>query len=232
MIETLIDDKSLQSYGIYTTKMPTLPSSQRDVLYTPVPGRKHGSLTQKLGWKDATISVPLTYFDFTNLQTKKRQFNGIIQNATKLAFSNDPNYYYLVKNANVSEVTVDDSEAIATFSLEATIDPFQYLRTTVQSFSSTTSVTNPGDQASEPLITIYGSGHVELIINGVRFGIDDVDGSVTVDSRLQTVYKGSTNMDVKMTGDFPSIPVGQSSIQFGTTNIAKIDIDERWCWTL
>lgn len=231
MIDTLIDGKSLAAKGVYTAKMPTLPSAQRDVTYTAVPGRLHGSLTRKQGWKDVTITIPLTYYDLENLQQKKREVSGMIQAAQQIAFSNDSDYYLMVKNADLSDVSVDDMNAIATFNLVAIIDPFQYLKAPVSTHTAAFDTINPSDKSAEPLITIYGSGHCEIVVNTHVVGIDDVDGSVTIDARLQTVYKGSTNLDTKMTGDFPSLVSGKNTIQFagGTT---KVDINERWCWTL
>lgn len=232
MIDTLIDGQSLAAIDVYTSKHPAIPSATRDVTYTSVPGRLHGSLTRKLGWKDATLTVPLTYYDLKNIQTKKRQLVGIVQNATKLAFSDDPGCYFLIKNADMSELTLDDdTETVATASISATIDPYQYQETTAAAYTKDAVMNNLGNQPAEPLITIYGSGHCELVVGDTRFGVDDVDGSVVVDSRLQVVHDGDTNMDSKMSGDFPTIAVGQSTIQFGE-GVTKIEIDPRWCWTL
>ncbi|KRK38978.1 hypothetical protein [Loigolactobacillus bifermentans] len=231
MIDTLIDGQSLTALEVYTVKMPNLPSAQRDVSYTAVPGRVHGSLSRKLGWKDVTITIPMTYYDLNNLQVKKRQVGALIQAAQRIAFSNDPDFYLLVKNADVSDVTPDSTEAVATFNITAVVDPFQYQNTPVVTISAATTLVNPGGQTAEPLITLYGSDHCELVINGDVVGVDAVDGSVTIDSRLQTCYKGATNLDNKMTGAFPTLVPGKNTIQFaaGTT---KIEIDERWCWTL
>lgn len=231
MIETILDGKSLELIDVHTVKMPNLPSSERDVESTDVPGRVHGSLTRKLGWKDAVFPISLTFYDLTNLQAKKRKLTSLVINSTKLAFSNDPQFYYLIKNGSLGEVTVDDLDAVATVEMSATIDPFQYQVTKSETHSATFDIVNPSSMESSPLITIHGKGHVELAINAVTFGINDVVDSVTIDSRLFTCYSSKTNFDTKMTGVYPILKSGNNTIQFGT-GVTSVDIDPRWCWLL
>lgn len=231
MIETILDGKSLELIDVHTVKMPNLPSSERDVESTDVPGRVHGSLTRKLGWKDAVFPISLTFYDLTNLQAKKRKLTSLVINSTKLAFSNDPQFYYLIKNGSLGEVTVDDLDAVATVEMSATIDPFQYQVTKSETHSATFDIVNPSSMESSPLITIHGKGHVELAINAVTFGINDVVDSVTIDSRLFTCYSSKTNFDTKMTGAYPTLKSGNNTIQFGT-GVTSVDIDPRWCWLL
>lgn len=231
MVQILIDGKSLEKIGVYAPKMPNLPSAQREIESTDVPGRLHGSLTRKMGWKDATISVPLTYFDFNNLQKTKRELTPLVQNGSKLSFSNDPEFYLLLKTANLSEVVPGEVEVVADLSIEATIDPFQYQVTKSETHSATFDIVNPSSMESSPLITIHGKGHVELAINAVTFGINDVVDSVTIDSRLFTCYSSKTNFDTKMTGVYPILKSGNNTIQFGT-GVTSVDIDPRWCWLL
>lgn len=231
MVQTLIDGKSLEDVKVYTSKMPNLPSAQRDVVTTDVQGRVHGALTRKYGWKDATISIPLTYYDFNNLQQIKRELTPIIQNGKQLSFSNDNQYYLLLKQADLSEVSPGEIEVVGELTIEATVDPFQYLITKTETHTETFDLDNPSSMEASPLITIHGSGHVELVINSETIGINNVVDQVTIDSRLFTCYSSTTNFDNKMTGDYPTLKSGQNTIQFGT-GVTSVEIDPRWCWLL
>lgn len=231
MVETLINGKSLEDYEIYTVKMPTLPSTQRDVAYTSVPGRLHGSLTKKLGWKDPTLTIPLTYFDLENLQWKKRIINNIAQTAKTIIFSNDPDYYYQVKNADLSEFTIDSTDSVASFNLEAVIDPFVYQLSRTKTYSGNFTIFNNSYLDSEPIITLCGNGHLEFSINDNVTAVDGVSGSVTIDSQLQAVYSDSQNLDMNMTGEFPKFTHGANVFKF-ISGISRIDLDTRWRWLI
>ena len=51
--------------------------------------------------------------------------------------------------------------------------------------ASTSTINNPGSVYSEPVITVYGTGDITLMVGTVIVELEGVSGSITLDSELQ-----------------------------------------------
>ena len=98
----------------------------------------------------------------------------------------------------------------------------------VEITTSGTTITNPGDVESRPLITITGSGDVTVRIGEKSLSITGAASGWKIDSDLEWVMNagGTPQMGV-YTGVFPTIPTGQSAVQF-TGDVTKLTIQGRW----
>lgn len=94
------------------------------------------------------------------------------------------------------------------------------------------SIINPGIRLSKPLIYIEGSGPITLRNNGVDWlKLNSIDGNITIDSELMTVYKGNASHFDKMLSTLrPLFPVlsHKENVITWTGNITKLVIDPRW----
>lgn len=94
------------------------------------------------------------------------------------------------------------------------------------------SLTNRGNVASRPTVTVYGSGNVELAINAVTvlsFSIDD--GYITIDADEMNAYHGDTLMNRRVTGDYADLRlnVGENVISWrGDVTAIRIEDFSRW----
>lgn len=89
--------------------------------------------------------------------------------------------------------------------------------------TSGTFITNPGSVFSEPVITVYGSGEITLMVGMI---IVELDG-ITLDTPLMEAYKGATGMNGCMSGDFPTLLPGKNAISW-TGNVTKVVIQPNW----
>lgn len=93
-------------------------------------------------------------------------------------------------------------------------------------------LTNRGNIASRPTVTVYGSGNVELAINAVTvlsFSIEG--GSITIDAEEMNAYHGDTLMNRRVTGDYAdlALKVGENVISWnGDVTGIKIEDFSRW----
>ena len=94
--------------------------------------------------------------------------------------------------------------------------------------TSGATITNPGDVESRPLITITGSGNVTVRIGEKSLSITGAASGWKIDSDLEGVMNagGTPQMGV-YTGVFPTIPTGESAVQF-IGNVTKLTIQGRW----
>lgn len=94
------------------------------------------------------------------------------------------------------------------------------------------SLTNRGNVASRPTVTVYGSGNVELAINAVTvlsFSIDD--GYIMIDAEEMNAYHGDALMNRRVTGDYAdlALKVGENVMSWkGNVTEIKVEDFSRW----
>ncbi|WP_461213873.1 phage tail protein [Lacticaseibacillus sp. GG6-2] len=230
MVDLIIDGKALGESvpGTYLTSKPPIPAAARDVKTTDVPGRKNGSLTQKLGWKDTSWSPTLQLVDVKNINDAWRKTKAILQSATKLAFSDDTGFYYVVKSCTPGELTIDTTDVIGTYKPTFVLDPLEYQDTLAQTFTANFDLNNPGSESSDPLLVVSGSGTVKLSVNTDEFSIDSVTADVTIDCMTHTVTMGGKDVTSSTKGDFPQFKPGVNHVVL--TGATKVVVTPRWCY--
>ena len=119
------------------------------------------------------------------------------------------------------------------FLLQFKVQPFKY---NINPFADELTLTaqtiirNGGTVYSEPIITVYGSGDITLTINEKDFPLYSVDGSITIDSEMMEVFKGTANQNSKYGGEtFPRLEVGENAISW-TGNVSRVEIQPKWRW--
>lgn len=126
-----------------------------------------------------------------------------------------------------------------TASVKFHTQPYKYLvNEKTSSFNISEGVTqvevnNVGLEPSKPIITLYGTGTVEIKINALgKFQVDiGNEGHLTVDSMLEECYKDTT-LTLKnraMGGEFPILSAGKNVITW-TGNLTKIEIKPMSRW--
>lgn len=82
-----------------------------------------------------------------------------------------------------------------------------------------------GNAPSEPLIKIYGSGNIQVTINGETMAINNVTDYVEVDSKLLQVRNlDGTSKDNDTLGDFILFAKGENIITY-TGNVTKMIVE-------
>lgn len=83
-----------------------------------------------------------------------------------------------------------------------------------------------------PLIVITGSGNITFAINNNTVNITGVSQNITLDAETQNCYKGTTNLNnkVSLTNNFPVLEKGTNTISW-TGSVTRVDIYPRW-WKL
>lgn len=93
-------------------------------------------------------------------------------------------------------------------------------------------LTNRGNVASRPTVTVYGSGNVELAINAVTvLSFSIYDGYITIDAEEMNAYHGDALMNRHVTGDYADLrlSVGENVISWrGDVTGIKIEDFSRW----
>ena len=215
-------------YGIHVSELPppTIPSER--ATYTNVPGRP-GSLTTLEG-EDVYEDMVLTAQCFLSDPTKIPAIAAWLKGSGKVAFANRQGGFYHARVANqISFEKILRGNPHRSFAVNFRCKPFWYqANVPVETLTASTStINNPGSVYSEPVITVYGTGDITLMVGTVIVELEGITGSITLDSELQETYSGTTSMNSAMSGEFPLLKPGMNAISW-TGEVSKVEIQPRW----
>lgn len=138
-----------------------------------------------------------------------------LKESGKVAFANRPGGFYFARIVNqIPFEKILRGNPHLSFAVNFRCQPFWY-QENVPEITVTTSgtfVNNPVSVYSEPVITVYGSGEITLMVGMVIVELDGITDSITLDSPLMEAYKDMTSMNGCMSGDFPTLLPGSNAM--------------------
>ena len=217
-----------REYGILISSVPERVRPERRVKEIEIPGRS-GNLTQDEETYDAyVISMECSTRGSDRMDEIITWLNG----AGDLTLSTEPDKVYQASIYNKISIS-DQIYLYNSFLLQFKVQPFKY---NINPFADELTLTaqtiirNGGTVYSEPIITVYGSGDITLTINEKDFPLYSVDGSITIDSEMMEVFKGTANQNSKYGGEtFPRLEVGENAISW-TGNVSRVETQPKWRW--
>ena len=221
-------------YGIYVTEQPPLTIPSERATFTNIPGRS-GSLTTLEGeyvYDDLIMTATCVIADPSRIS----EIAGWLRGSGTVAFANrDGGFYYARVTNQIPFEKILRGNPHRSFAVNFRCKPFWYEANVspknIQPSSGSTSgyvtMSNPGNVPSEPVITVTGSGEITLIVAMTIVELSDVSGEITIDSMLQEAYSGTQSMNSCMSGDFPTLPPGDSTISW-TGNVTFLKVEPNW----
>ena len=216
------------AFGVHVTDQPGIIRAPERATFTNVPGRS-GTLTTLEGadvYDDFILPIDCTVRDLSRLSEIATWLRG----SGKLVTPEQPGGHYDARVVNQIEFAkVLRGRMNRTFTVTFRCHPFWYLSgvADIVLTESTSIITNPGNIASEPVITVTGSGDITLMIGQTIIELEEVTGSVTLDTPLMEAYNGTTPLNEIMTGEFPQLSPGATPISW-SGNVTKVTITPNW----
>ena len=209
--------------------MPSVQRPEERVSHVVIPGRS-GELTQTEGtdiYNSYIQTIPLIIDNEADVRTAEKWLRG----DGYVTFSGQSDLKQRARVINAVTFTKHSKNSLYwEGEVQFYCDPLKAKISDepVEITESGTQITNPGDVESRPLITIAGSGNVTVRIGTKSLSITGAASGWQIDSDLEWVMNaiGYPQMGV-YTGVFPTIPVGNSTVQF-TGEVTKLTIDGRW----
>lgn len=214
--------------GIHVLEQPptTIPSER--ATFTNVPGRS-GSLVMLEG-DDVYVDLLLTATCIISDPSRIPEITAWLRGSGKVTFANRQGGFYDARIVNqISFEKILRGNPHRSFAVNFRCKPFWYAAD-VKPITLTTSgtfINNPGSVFSEPVITVYGSGEITLMVGMTIVELDGITDSITLDTLLTEAYKGVTSMNSYMSGDFPTLLPGQNAVSW-TGNVTKVVIQPNW----
>lgn len=219
--------------GLLIQQLPPISKPKMRTQVDEIDGRA-GDIVTKLGFSayDKTVEIGLySNFDIDDVIT---YFNG----SGKVVFSNEPDKYY-----NYQILDQIDYERLIRFrtaKVKFHVQPFKYSAVEgVLKFTSFTNneitVKNNGNYISKPIITITGSGTINLSLNGYQIFVIDMGDNeqIVIDTNLMEAYNPTNQalLNRSVTGNYDnfSLNVGTNTISWSGT-ISEIDVENYSRW--
>ena len=226
----IFDDKDSRDVkGLLISELPTISKPKMRAKETVIDG-VDGSIIEELGYEsyDKTIAIGL------RSGADVDEITDFFTGSGNIIFSNEPNKYYVGQIIN----NIDYERMLRYRVAKVTfrVQPFKYNRVEVtrQATSSRSSmiVENIGNHTAKPLITITGSGTIELSVNGTHilsYTFPSGENMVVLDCEKQDAYWNSVLKNRNMVGEFPILEKGNNEISwYGSIESIEIEKYSRW----
>lgn len=209
--------------NILIEQLPMPPKAEERKEFFTIEGR-NGYLTLNRGcYNSITYEVQLNLYNTTDVNEIKRFFKG----SGSLLLSCVPDVTYDATITGMIEferVVGEKRTCVVTFELQ----PLARVNnvSTIEILGQTT-LYNRYNSYSYPRMRVYGSGSGKIYVNDIMIQLTEINSYVDLDSELEMCYKGSTNCNNKMIGEFPLLLEGENTIKF-EGGITKININPSW----
>lgn len=222
-----------RTYGIHVSEQPPITFPAERSTTTNVPGRP-GSLTT-LDGEDVYDDLLLTASCFITSLDRIYEISRWLKGSGTVTFANRLGGHYKARIVNqIPFEKILRGNPHCSFAVNFRCFPFWYLDgvENISLYTSTQVIQNPGSVYSEPVIKVFGSGNITLMVGTQIIELQDVDGSITIDSVLKEAYKESalgtsTLQNEKMTGEFPILRSGANAISW-SGNVNLVVITPNW----
>lgn len=215
--------------GLLISELPPITKPNMRAKETVIDG-VDGSIIEELGYEsyDKTVAIGV------KIGAEIDKIIDFFTGNGELVFSNEPDKYYIARIIKGIDYVRLGRFRVATVTFR--VQPFKYNRVEVarQATSERTSmiIENLGNHTAKPLITITGSGTVELTVNGNKictYTFPEGESSVLLDSEKQDAIWDNTLKNRNMNGDFPIFEKGNNTLSWsGTVTSITITKYSRW----
>ena len=228
---------SSDEVGIVVETPPDYEIPERNYEIIPVPGRNGDIVIDLNSYKNVVreynIAIGEEDGDFSVLSSKIANWLYSGHGYLRLEDSYLPEYYMMaavIAPNNIINILQQAGRATVQFNRK----PQRFLKSGDRPITVTkqTTLFNPTQFNSKPLIIVNGTGSGVVNIGGYSVKIDNLEDEITIDCELEESYKGSENQNKKVTlsNGYPLLVPRDNIVNF-SGEITKVTIIPRW-WTI
>lgn len=220
--------------GLLISVLPPITKPKQRTTVEEIDGRD-GDIVTTLGYSayDKEVEIGL-YGDF-DIDDVITFFNG----SGTVTFSNEPDKYYNYQI--LDQIDYEKLIRFKTAKIKMHVQPFKYSAVEgTRTFTITTqdeiTINNSGNYVSKPVITINGTGTINLEVNGYEvlvIELGDSANQVTIDTANMEAYNQNTGqlMNRDVTGDYDNLYLNAGSNKISWTGtITQIQITNYSRW--
>lgn len=223
------DKDSRDIKGLLICELPPITKPKMRAKETVIDG-VDGSLIEELGYEsyDKSITVGLKIGADVDKISEFFSGNG------EVVFSNEPERYY--KATIINNIDYQRLLRYRVAQVTFRVQPFKYDYFEAERYATSERqnmiIENIGNHTAKPIITITGSGTVELSLNDTlicRYTFPEGENTVILDSEKQDAYLDNMLKNRNMIGEFPVFEKGNNVLAWsGTVESIQIKRYSRW----
>lgn len=186
----------------FAMEFPSIPSAERRIEQTTIPGGMGDAYFDQGGYKDITIPLKFKAVDKDNLMAKFRKLKNLCNNIkdNRLILSYDPDYCYLVQY--IKPITLNQKYLIyGELTINFVCKPHMYTVDGLDTREASTSLTIEGIHEAYPLIKLISPEEltttettINLTING-EVRTYQFSNYIIIDSEEEVVYGANGVID-------------------------------------
>ena len=217
--------------GLLIQNLPPISKPRQRVEIEEIDGRD-GDIITYLGYGAYDKEFKIGLYGSYNVDEIISYFNS----QGTVIFSNEGDKYYNYQI--VEQIDFDKLLRFKEATVKMHVQPFKYSAEDNQKVFTTTgktsiSIRNSGNIYSRPVITITGSGSIDLYLNNIQLFTINMESytSITIDTNNMNAYNGSTLLNRNVTGSYDNfkLNVGNNTISWaGSITQLEIDNYSRW----
>lgn len=223
--------KSTTIKGLLIQSLPPISKPLIRTQVEEIDGRD-GDIVTKLGYSAYDKEMSIGLFGDYDVDEVIQFFDS----EGTVTFSNEIDKYY-----NYQIIEQIDFERLIRFKTATVtlhVQPFKYSAVDMKyslevSNETSLSIVNRGNIVSKPKITIYGSGTINLSVNGTQLFVINLGEAeyITIDSAQMNAYQGNILMNRYVVGDYDNLVlnIGTNTISW-TGDVTKIEVENYSRW--
>ena len=216
--------------GLIITDLPPITKPKMKTNKIEIDGRD-GDIVEKVGYESYTKSVGIGLARNFNIDEVINYFTG----EGELVLSDEPNKVYLA--SIYDSIEYDRLLRMRKATIKFYVQPYKYLKDEDKveldvTTHTSVEVINKGLEISKPIISLEGSGTVEIAVNNInifKYTFPNDETKVIIDSLEEEAYLDGVYKNRNMLGEFPKLEVGKNTISW-TGTLTKIEIQPKSRW--
>lgn len=218
--------------GLLIQNLPPISKPRQRVEIEEIDGRD-GDIVTYLGYGAYDKEFKIGLFGSYDVDEIISYFNS----KGTVIFSNEEDKYYNYQI--IEQIDFDKLLRYKEATVKMHVQPFKYSAEDNQKVFSITggstniSIRNSGNIYSRPVLTITGSGSIDLYLNGNQLFVINMEDytSITIDTNNMNAYNGSTLLNRNVTGSYDNfkLNIGNNTISWSGA-ITQIEIDNYSRW--
>lgn len=216
-------------FNVSVRYRPNMPTPAREYETIKVEGRDGELYEDKGTYADIEIGIDFNFkAEPDEWQERFRKIKKWLygESDRRLIMSDDREYFYNVKRVQI-ETAERVIKRIGRFTAKFTCEPYAYLAAGNTIMQLESKLVNQFETAY-PTYYIYGSGEIELTVNGNTVTAV-VDGSLTIDTKLGLCYNaGKAIENTALSGDYDNLTLPEGTNTFEYTAGFEVRIKPNW----
>ena len=223
-----LDNNSIFYNGYLSTDLklffkdkPSIEKLNEDYDTEEIEGRNGSLYINKGTYRDRKLSINFRLIAKDVYKSFEFIENWLMTSKDNKLFYSSNEKVYIIKKVILNSLQIE-VKSVGIFTVDFICKPFrQSVEKLSYKYTKTPSFYYAGDFEAEPILTIVGSGNIQISFNGETFTVNNVVTSVTINTELM-ICINADGTNAKWNGNFPTIQKGQNIVSVTSGTVTEI----------